>query len=262
MSNLSPRYELFSRGIFIDPMTEVSDLKALAHRLRPRKSQFDLVRIGGDSDGGYLVPNDLKGIKACFSPGVDQIASFETDIYRLGIPSHLADASVQAPPPGTPFKSFTAKFLAAHTECTLVSLEDWVNDCEPGATTNSLLLQMDIEGAEYETLLACPLETLKKFRIMIVEFHNIESWGQKEYFKVVQSLMRKILSEFGVVHSHPNNATGIVNMNGFMAPRVFEVTFLQKTRSAFGDYSQVPNELDRPNIPWAPDLTFPADWLT
>jgi hypothetical protein len=37
-----------------------------------------LIRLGADGDGGYLVPDDLEDVAACFSPGVDDRASFES----------------------------------------------------------------------------------------------------------------------------------------------------------------------------------------
>lgn len=39
--------------------------------MRPKPSPVPLVRIGGDWDGAYLVPDDLAGVAACFSPGVN-----------------------------------------------------------------------------------------------------------------------------------------------------------------------------------------------
>ena len=49
--------------------------------LKPVRSSYPLVRIGGDQDGAYLLPNDLKGIEACFSPGVSYKKSFE--LYQI-----------------------------------------------------------------------------------------------------------------------------------------------------------------------------------
>lgn len=49
-------------------------------------------------DGGYLIPDDLEGISACFSPGVDDRATFETSLIARGIPCFLADASVDKAP--------------------------------------------------------------------------------------------------------------------------------------------------------------------
>ena len=53
---------------------------------------------GPDGDGGYLVPDDLEGIVACFSPGVSNVAGFEKDCALKGMKVFMADASVEARP--------------------------------------------------------------------------------------------------------------------------------------------------------------------
>src|SRR5690554_7786815 len=53
-----------------------------------------LLRIGGDADGSYLVPDDLHGVSACFSPGVNKIKYFEDYLTdRYGIECHMCDFS-------------------------------------------------------------------------------------------------------------------------------------------------------------------------
>ena len=37
----------------------IDQIKELIKALRPVKTKFDLIRIGGNNDGGYLIPNDL-----------------------------------------------------------------------------------------------------------------------------------------------------------------------------------------------------------
>ena len=62
--------------------------------LKPKASKTPLIRIGGDADGSYLVPDDLDGIAACFSPGVNRIKYFEDFLAdRYGIQSHMCDFS-------------------------------------------------------------------------------------------------------------------------------------------------------------------------
>lgn len=261
MQQPNTRYELLSKGIFIDPMVPTDRLNSLVKTLRPRLGTHELIRIGADSDGGYLVPDDLFGIRACFSPGVDDIATFEQGLYERGIGSHLADCSVESVPEGTAVLSFVKKFLGANTYGDYLSLEEWVNGLAPEAGEDSLLLQMDIEGGEYETLLACPSSILSKFRIMVIEFHQVESWGQSDFFKLVEATFRKLLNTHYVVHNHPNNAMGIVDMNGFLAPRVFELTFIKKTRTQILGWADVPHRLDRRNVDYLPDISLPTNWL-
>ena len=74
------RYKLLAQGVLLERATPKSDLEALISTLRPRDTNVPLVRLGGWSDGGYLVPDDFRGISACFSPGVSNVANFEKDL--------------------------------------------------------------------------------------------------------------------------------------------------------------------------------------
>jgi hypothetical protein len=86
---------------FLRLSTSAKELQQFIYPLRPVTCCKDLIRVGYDNDGGYLVPDDLEGIAACFSPGVGDRAFFETDLLdRFNIPSYLADKSVDGPPNG------------------------------------------------------------------------------------------------------------------------------------------------------------------
>jgi hypothetical protein len=62
--------------------------------LRPKPCPFPLIRIGGTCDGAYLLPDDLKDIQACFSPGMSDRKGFEDQLCReFGIACHLCDGS-------------------------------------------------------------------------------------------------------------------------------------------------------------------------
>ena len=79
--------------------------------LRPQAVGMPLIRLGDFGDGGYLVPEDLRGIAACYSPGVSEQATFEMDLAKRGIRSFMADASVEKPPLDVPGADFVPKFL-------------------------------------------------------------------------------------------------------------------------------------------------------
>lgn len=258
------KYDLFRRGVFIEQLTTPDELSSLITRLHPVQSPAELVRVGADADGGYLVPDDLADITACFSPGVETNASFEMDLMcKAGIPSHLADYSVDAPPPGFSPHSFTKKYLGAHNDEQYMSLDSWVKGSEQFAAGGDFLLQMDIEGGEYATILGASEEVLNRFRILVIEVHKIDSWGHPNFFNiVVKPFFDKLLKHFVVVHNHPNNNCGIVNLGGVLAPRVFELTLLRKDRSNTSEYvTQLPHRLDRPNVPYNLDLLLPINWF-
>ena len=58
----------------------------------------NLIRLGNNGDGGYLVPDDLNGIEACFSPGVADNVNFEKALAKKKISSYLLDKSIKKLP--------------------------------------------------------------------------------------------------------------------------------------------------------------------
>ena len=46
------------------------DIREAIDLMIPTGCSKSLIRVGSKADGGYLVPNHLEGIDACFSPGV------------------------------------------------------------------------------------------------------------------------------------------------------------------------------------------------
>lgn len=68
-------------------VTDESGVRSLVARLHPVAASADLIRLGPGGDGGYLVPDDLDGIVACYSPGVSAISGFERDCADRGMSS-------------------------------------------------------------------------------------------------------------------------------------------------------------------------------
>jgi len=241
----------------------IDQLKALVKALRPVQTEFELIRIGGANDGGYLIPNDLKGITSCFSPGVADTASFEIDLCKRGIGSHLADGSVDDAPKGFTPLSFTKKHLDGYNDEDNMTLSTWL-DKKAGDMywrKEDLILQMDIEGGEYATIIATPQEVLKQFRIICVEIHDTDAWFNPIAWNTVQTFFAKLTEDFHVVHNHPNNNCGNVTAGGFLLPRVFELTLLRKDRSeALGFVEDLPHPLDACNVLDMPELKLPKEW--
>ena len=182
-------------------------------------------------------------------------------LNRKSINSHLADYSVNAAPEGFEPKSFIKKYIGSINNDIFITLESWVKSQWEYDLNYDFILQMDVEGAEYQIILSTPDEILKRFRIITMEVHNVESWGQRHFFDIVEAAFDKLLQHFHVVHNHPNNYRGLIDFNGFIAPEVFELTLLRKDRSEVKGYCDTfPNDLDRPNNPAQEELILPDNW--
>jgi len=249
------------RGKAITNITSEKRLRKFISQFYPHSVGLDLVRLGGDADGGYLVPDDLAGLTACFSPGVSDVAGFELALAEgYGVMCHLADASVEGPPVHHENIYFEKKFLGPWSDNETIRLTDWVNE-KAGNTGNELLLQMDIEGAEYSVLIDTPVELLSRFRIIVIELHAVHQLFFASNFNLLEVTLGKLTRFHTIVHLHPNNCCGTVTQSGVTIPRVLELTLLRNDRfTSTKPTSSFPHPLDRPNVSHDPDLVLPDDW--
>ena len=235
--------------------------------LKPKASTTPLIRIGGDEDGSYLVPDDLDGIVACFSPGVNRIKYFEdhlTDHY--GIQSHMCDFSCDVDDLQTPLRSgmqtFVKKWLDVRPGEANINLEDWVSDHD---VSGDLLLQMDIEGAEYRNILATSDDTLDRFRMIVLEVHRLSHMLEAATMReVIAPFFAKLARSFTTVHAHPNNCCGDVLVPGtdIRIPNSLELTLLRNDHfvSAPGPVA-LPHPLDvSRNMPHRAPLFLSEAW--
>ena len=251
-------------GIYIVKIkpTTKDALYSFFNTLRESSRFFELVRVGADGDGGYLLPDDFTGISLCFSPGVANSSKFEFQLASdYGIECFLADFSVNSPADHHSLFHFTKKFITSFNDKQNMSLTDWINGCDDKHENGDFLLQMDIEGAEYPVLLDVSEKTLTRFRILVIEFHYMDKIFDRNEFAVVKQIFDKILKYFYIVHIHPNNAGHISARDGIEVPTVLEFTFLRHDRvKSCLPLSFEKHSLDRPNIKCKPDFVLPECW--
>lgn len=237
--------------------TEIREFLSI---ISPRSSGHKLIRIGKAGDGSYLLPNDLEGVVACYSPGVNNFKDFEDCLVnRYGIECHMCDASSDAESFRTPMihgkQTFRKLWLDVTEASDSISLGSWIDE----TTSNDkgdLILQIDIEGAEYRNFLNTDDSVLAKFRIMVIEFHGLDKISDSEVrAQVILPVFRKLNTIFQVVHAHPNNYDGKFKVQGsqIYLSRFPELTLHRRDRisSPFNNGSGstlIPHPLDITNM--------------
>lgn len=256
-----------SRGYTLAGASSLKDVRDLIERLHPVAPSKPLIRLGPDGDGGYLVPDVMDEIGVCFSPGVNDQIDLELDLAERGIKSYLADFSVPGLPREHELLHFDPLFVDAYTDIEQgghrICLDDWVNSKLGSDPRDDLLLQMDIENSEYASILAASSDTLKRFKVLVFEFHNIHKLFDPIGLMIYRSCFDKILQHFDVVHLHPNNFLDTQQMNDLVIPRCMEFTFERKATNAVHDKGYVsafPHPLDRECVSDKPPLPLPRCW--
>jgi hypothetical protein len=246
-------------GAFPTQVTDPARVRSLVERLHPVAGSAELIRLGPISDGGYLVPDDLAGIVACYSPGVSSVSGFERDCADRGMRVFLADKSVDGPAEQHPLFQFSKKFVGAFSDADFMTLDDWVSSSLADRQSD-LMLQIDIEGFEYETFLATSEALLQRFRIIVAEFHNLQNLWSEPFFSLASRAFEKLLRTHACVHLHPNNCCGSAEFRDMTMPRVMEFTFQRRDRIARGGFvTTFPHPLDVDNTV-KPTLPLPRGW--
>lgn len=248
-------------GLFASRQTKTTAILDLIRKLRPVDCGVELIRVGSAADGGYLIPDDLEGIEYCFSPGVGNLSEFENELANRGVRCFLADYSVDSPAAIRPEFVFDKKFLGASDRDNFFTLATWKEKYLKDYA-GDLLLQMDIEGSEYEVILNTPDALLRQFRILVIEFHALDKLFDPFAFGLLTSCFEKILNSFYVVHIHPNNAGETVKKKTIEIPEVMEFTFLNKKRvSQIAAQVTFPHKLDADSSP-GEHLVLPKCWYS
>jgi hypothetical protein len=221
--------------------------------LRPVKlANCELERFGERHDGGYLMCGNLLGsVRAGYSYGISNYDQWGCDVAtRLDVPVHQYDC-FDTRQPACP----TGKTVF-HPEC--IGPEP---STEEGRSFNTLATQfrrngdegrrlvvkMDVEGAEWESLLLAPDEVLEQIDQLVVEMHGV---SEPKYAAAVQRLN----GFFHVANVHFNNFSCESGIEPFPA-WAYEVLFVNK-RIGIPDTSggaPSPPAGDAPNNPGLAD---------
>ena len=216
-------------GYSITKSTPPQLLITLLNNLRPTKTS--LIRFGSLGDGGYLIPNDLEGINFLISPGISDVSDFEKDCLLKNIEVFMYDASIEQP--NLPLNNkahFFKKYLKNYDYSTdNISMNSIFKNLK---LEGDGILQMDIENFEYEVLLGTDIEFIKRFRIIVIEFHSFHELFTNSFYSIASCLFYKLLESHTVVHFHPNYGCGRRSNGKITLPRACEITFLRSDRIA------------------------------
>ena len=158
-----------------------------------------------------------------------------------------------------PLFDFEATFVGTTDGPGWTRLDSWLSRKAP--ETGDLLLQMDIEGSEWAVLLATDEAVLRRFRIVILELHDVQRICLKSGLEEVRRALGGLLEDFEIVHLHANNNEKPVRHRGYEIPPVLEMTLLRKDRARrTTPVAALPHPLDVPNNEFMPEIVLEPYW--
>jgi len=227
----------------------------LLAELQPVKLRnCELARFGEKNDGGYLLcGNLLTGVESAYSYGISGYDGWGCDVStRLSVPVHQYDCfntTQPSCPSGRPV--FHAECVAGkRSNDEQGRLFDSLQSqfVRNGDGAKRLVVKMDVEGAEWDSILQTPDEVLARIDQLVFEFHGVSDTAR--YLEVIAKLKRS----FEIVHLHFNNYACVGAGAPFPA-WAYEVTLVSKRLAEVDPAGKValPAALDAPNLPTAHD---------
>ena len=218
-------------------------------------SGHDLIRLGNQKDGGYLIPNIIENIHLCFSAGVGDDITFEQELKKKNIKCFLADGTVK-PPNGF---NFLKKNLNIYNDEHNIDVNTWLDSNVENLNDLNIILKLDIEGSEISIIYNIDEIILSKINILIIEFHDFLYLGNHFGNRIYDEVFDKILKYFTICHIHPNNFGSTKFINNINIPSLLEFTFINnklvKTRNKI--QKTIPHPLDKKNNPLKKDIALP-----
>jgi hypothetical protein len=256
---------------------------------RPRRFP-DLVRVGSPHDGGYVLPRStITSSGALLSLGVEANWEFEEgalalnpalsvtcvdgttgpEVIRARALKEMGRALVRLRPvkfarmlkllrQASAFKTFFAEheflplMVGPRPGAGFATVPELLARVRKGDSSRWVLIKMDIEGAEYDSL-AAAAGTLERVAGIVIEFHDLDrDWSRFE------ATLAALDPTFVIAHVHGNNHHGYVP--GSKVPQTLELTLVNRALVPAGlavatDSYPLPT-LDRPCDRRRPDLAL------
>jgi hypothetical protein len=217
-----------------------------------RLANCRLERFGEPHDGGYLLcANLLTAAQAAYSYGISGYDQWGCDVStRLNVRLHQYDCfNTTQPACPTGDTVFHAECVGGAARTADGRQFDTIQNqlTKNGDSGKRIVLKIDVEGAEWDSLLATPDHVLDQIEQIAVEFHGV---NDEKYLEAV----KRLTQFFHVAWLHANNHACEEGIRPFLS-WAYEVLFVSK-RIAEVDPARPPEGLaarSPRNNPAAPD---------
>ena len=213
------------------------------------------IRLGSNSDGGYVFGNITEPYDCYISAGISNEESFSRDFiknYNMNEYNSFGfDGTINSYPYNyTNSISFIKKNINSFNDTNNTNLSYLISKY------NNIFLKMDIEGGEYPWLLSLDESQLDKFTQIVIEFHGITNNGWNCSYHDKVKCLQKLANTHYIIHAHGNNYGPVANR----IPDVIELTYINKkyfkSIPELNSTSLPVSNLDFPNYPHVNDINL------
>jgi hypothetical protein len=211
-------------------------VELIINYIAPLKYLGSLKRIGGYSDGSYVIPSELINDKTyLISGGIADNNKFEMYSASKGVTGIQIDNSIIAPPKFHKNMGFVSSTLSGKDDSQNTSLKTLI---KKAPKSKKIFLKLDIEGGEIEALGSTPVSILKRIDCLVIEIHNLSSITEKGC-KIPTLLQNLCRSGLRPIYLQSNNACLSYILGGTLIPDNIEVTYVKTHQTVKPDINYI-----------------------
>ena len=190
---------------------------------------YKRILIGYKKDGCYVMLDNFENIKIAYSIGIRDNIQFDKALADRGIDIFMYDHTINNLPYENNKFHWKKKGLGGKIERTynIQTLEDMIR--ENGHTNEkNMILKIDIEGAEWDSLKDISEDILLKFKYILIEYH----FSKKDIY-FIYTILKKIYKSHQAfyVHCSPFSKPKIYGNNRVCS--AFEVSYVIRNGNNF-----------------------------
>ena len=197
------------------------------HLLVPKKViGKEKILTGRKKDGSYVILNDFKNIKIAYSFGISKMIQFDKFLADRGIDVYMYDHTIKSLPYRN--QKFHWKKIGIsgknNNNKLLKSFEELI--IENGHTSEeNMILKMDVEHSEWESLRDLPDRMLSQFKYILIEYHFNETTALNEIL-LYYNVIKKLNQTHQVFYIRCHNRYLIVNFGNNRICKYLEVSYI------------------------------------
>ena len=181
------------------------------------------VLAGPDREGGtYIMLDDFEDIKIAYSLGIDKNIDFDKAIADKGIDVYMYDHTIDKLLFENPKFHWKKIGVGGNSDRSnnIQTLLDMMKE-NGHLNEKSMILKIDVEGAEWNTFKDVPEDVLTQFKYILLEYHfyNTEA-------SVIYNTLKKIHKTHQPYFIHTNYLSPIINFGNNRMVGCIEVSYI------------------------------------
>ena len=198
------------------------------------------ILLGAKRDGCYVLLDDFQGVKIAYSFGISNNVIFDAELAKRGIDVYMYDHTIhRLPYENNKFHWKKIGICGTRTKSNVMKPLDVLIQENGHTSEKNMILKMDVEYWEFESIIDTKEETLKQFKYILVEYHFRDQKYCKETDMFYQAIKKLYKTHQPYYIRCNGNRSNKVNFGNNRICHIMEVCYVIRKGNSFKKHETV-----------------------